>query len=56
MYIFNGAYSIFYLMHHNINEYNYIWGSNLGEFRLKGFGLARVYCTDNWIPTSEVLK
>ena len=27
----------------NINEYHYIWGSDLREFGLKGFGLARVY-------------
>ena len=28
----------------NINEYQYIWGSDLREFGLKGFGLVRVYC------------
>ena len=36
-------YSIYALQ--NINEYHYIWGSDLQEFGLKGFGLTRVYCT-----------
>ena len=30
----------------NINEYHYIWSSDLREFGLKGFGLARVYCIE----------
>ena len=39
--------SIFYILFNapqNINEYHYIWGSDLREIGLKGFGLARVYC------------
>ena len=31
----------------NVNEYHYIWGSDLREFGLKGFGLTRVYCNNN---------
>ena len=40
---FNGA--IFHILFNapqNINEYYYIWDSDLREFRLKGFGLERV--------------
>ena len=44
MYIFNGACSIWYNAPQNINEYHYIWGSDLRECGLKGFGLVRVYC------------
>ena len=38
-------YSIFYLMHYKILMNIIKYGSDLRGFRLKGFGLARLYCT-----------
>ena len=39
----------------NINEYHYIWGSDLREFGLKGFGVEKVYCKDLGVSFHTIL-